>query len=217
MYHPHVREARLRGIPSMGSGVIYPVARESFLVDNFELPKHWKKCYGLDVGWNFTAAVWIAVNPDNGIAYVYDEHKMSETEPLGHASLIRTRGLWIPGVIDSAANGRSQDGGESLMTQYRTLGLTVQNADKSVEAGIYQVWTALKSGNLKIFRTCAATLKEIDNYHRDEKGKIVKKDDHLMDALRYCMMSGLQLAKQNPGDYGHGTMRPGVDRRFTYQ
>lgn len=197
-YHPHVRDARLRGVPSMGSGAIYPIAKSEWVIPDFDIPKHWKKCYGLDVGFNWTAAVWLTINPDTGVAYLYSEHKMSQTEPVGHAEIIRSRGLWIPGVIDSAANGRGQDGGESLINQYTALGLEVSNANKSVEAGIYAVWTAMKSGFVKVFTSCQASIKELENYHRDEKGKIVKSNDHICDCFRYAMMSGLDIAKQEP-------------------
>ena len=32
-------------------------------------------------------------------------------------------------------------------------------------------------------------------YRRDEKGKIVKQNDHVLDATRYLVMSGLKVAQ----------------------
>jgi phage terminase large subunit-like protein len=212
-YHPHVRDARLRGIPSLGSGAIYPIPKADWVINDIEIPKHYKKIYGLDVGWNWTAAVWFAVNPDDGTAFVYSEHKMSETEPMGHAEVIRTRGLWIPGVIDSAANGRGQDGGETLIQQYRDLGLQVTNANKSVEAGIYAVWSALKAGQLKVFASCQKTINELENYHRDIKGKIVKVNDHICDALRYGLMS-IDTAKAQTPTQSAGRIDPRYINQF---
>jgi phage terminase large subunit-like protein len=211
-YHPHVREARLRGIPSLGSGAIYPIPRSEWVINDCEVPKHWKKMFGFDVGYNWTAACWFAINPDDGVAWLYSEHKMSETEPLGHAEVIRTRGMWIPGAIDSAANGRGQDGGEALINQYLALGLNVQNAIKSVEAGIYAVWSGLKSGHIKVFASCQKTIQELENYRRDEKGKIVKENDHLCDALRYAIMTKEIAKTQVPlGSRGQ------VDQRYQNQ
>lgn len=212
LYHPHVREARLRGIPSLGAGAIYPIPKSEWVINDIEIPKHYKKIYGLDVGWNWTAAVFMAINPEDGTVIVYSEHKMSETEPTGHAEVIRSRGLWIPGAIDSAANGRGQDGGEALINQYRALGLNVNNAIKSVEAGIYAVWTGLKSGHIKVFASCQKTILEMENYRRDEKGKIVKKEDHLCDALRYAYMTR-ELAKQQIPPTNGGM----IDQRFRNQ
>lgn len=213
-YHPHVREARLNGVPSLGSGAIYPIPRVEWVVADYEIPKHYKKVYGLDVGWNWTAAVWFAINPDDGTAVLYSEHKLAETEPMGHAEVIRTRGLWIPGAIDSAANGRGQDGGEALIAQYRALGLNVNNAIKSVEAGIYAVWSALKAGQIKVFASCQRTIQEIENYHRDENGKIVKENDHIVDALRYGWMTR-ELAKQEmPPNASLGRIDPRYANQF---
>jgi hypothetical protein len=35
-------------------------------------------------------------------------------------------------------------------------------------------------------------------YRRDEKGNIVKKADHLMDAMRYFVVSGRDIARTKP-------------------
>jgi hypothetical protein len=62
----------------------------------------------------------------------------------------------------------------------------------------------LRSGELKIFNTpeMYPLLREMRKYHRDEKGKVRKKDDHLCDAMRYLIMSGIKRArsKERMGD-----------------
>ena len=40
-YPLHEREARTMGIPSLGSGRVFPVSEESILVDSFTIPKDW--------------------------------------------------------------------------------------------------------------------------------------------------------------------------------
>ena len=55
---PHMREARTKGIPMLGSGAIYPLPESLITCDPFEIPSYWPKAYGMDVGWNRTAAVW---------------------------------------------------------------------------------------------------------------------------------------------------------------
>jgi hypothetical protein len=42
---------------------------------------------------------------------------------------------------------------------------------------------------------------EIRLYRRDEKGKIVKDRDHLMDCTRYLIMSGMERAMTEPVDH----------------
>jgi len=61
----------------------------------------------------------------------------------------------------------------------------------------------MATGRLKIFKTLQNTLAEYRIYRRDEKGRIVKDNDHLMDSLRYLVMSMIEISTTIPysGDY----------------
>lgn len=197
-YPAFQRDARSKGIPQLGSGAIYPIPESEILVDPFEIPKHWPRVYALDVGWNRTAALWGAVNRDEGVVYLTGEHYRGQAEPSVHAAAIRAKGDWIPGVIDPAARGRSQTDGEQLLKLYRDLGLTLHEADNTREAGIHEVYERLSTGRLKVFRTLQSWLQEYRLYRRDEKGQIVKVNDHLMDDTRYLIVTGLTYARTKP-------------------
>jgi len=192
------RDARMKGIPQLGSGAIYPIAEADLIVDDFELPVHWPRAYGMDVGWKRTAVTWGALDRDTDTLYLYSEHYRGEGEPPVHVAAINSRGPWIKGVIDPAANGRSQHDGQQLIERYRLLGLDIENADNSVEAGIFEVFERMTTGRLKVFRSLSNWRSEFRLYRRDEKGKIVKADDHLMDATRYLVKSGLMRAATRP-------------------
>jgi len=88
--------------------------------------------------------------------------------------------------------------GKKLIQAYSDLGLNIVVAFNGVESGIYEVWSRLSSGRLKVFRSCQNWLKEFRLYRRDEKGQIVKQNDHLMDATRYGVMSGPEHAITKP-------------------
>lgn len=184
---PYLRDARSKGIPAMGSGNIYPIAVEDILVAPFSIPDHFKRVYGLDVGWKRTAVVWIAVDPNSDTAYVYDEYYVGEKEPAVHAEAIKTRGNWIQGVVDPASRGRSQIDGQQLIRMYKDLGLKIRPANNSVDSGIANVWNRLSAGKLKVFSHLHNFAKEYMLYRRDIRGNIVKEDDHLMDATRYAV------------------------------
>lgn len=191
---PHLREARRLGMPAMGSGNVYPISLESILVEPFHIPDYFKKLFALDVGWNRTAALWAAIDPQTDTVYIYDEHYLGEEAPPIHAAAIRNRGTWIPGVIDPASRGRSQVDGKQLRQQYKDLGLNLHDAINNVDAGIQATWQRMTTGNLKVFNTLPNFAKEFVLYRRDEKGRIIKENDHLMDCLRY-IQNNLQRAK----------------------
>lgn len=195
---PHQRDARTKGVPALGSGAIYPVPESEIICDPFAIPAHWPRSYGMDVGWNKTAAVWSAIDRSVDVVYLYAEYYRGQVEPSMHATAIKARGEWIPGVIDPASRGRSQKDGEQLLAIYQELGLHLDLADNGVEAGIYAFWERLSTGRLKIFSTLQNFRAEYRLYRRDEKGAVVKKFDHLMDAGRYDIMSGLSRACCQP-------------------
>jgi hypothetical protein len=192
---PFLRDARSKGTPSLGAGAIYPISEDEISVPYFDIPVYWPRCFGLDVGWNRTAALWAAWDPATGVCYLYAEHYRGIAEPAVHAAAVKARGDWMTGVVDPASRGSSQRDGEKLIDLYRQLGLRLVMADNAVDAGIYDTWAALSTGRLKVMSHLLNFFNEYRLYRRDENGKIVKKDDHLMDVMRYIVRSGRAVAK----------------------
>jgi hypothetical protein len=189
----HLRDARSKGIPSMGAGAIYPYTVKSIQVEPIRIPDHFRRGYALDDGWDVTAVLFGALDPDHDVLYVTSELYLKEKKPHEVAAMVGTRAHWpnspvglpnqMPGVGDAARKDRD---GQQIIQIYRDQGLTsLILADKPVEAGIHDVTMRLATGRLKIFSTCQNTLWEYQRYRRDEKGEVVKRDDHAMDCLRY--------------------------------
>ncbi len=195
---PFQRDSRTKGIPQLGAGAIYPVPESDIIVPDFVIPDHWPRGYALDVGWNRTAALWGAHDLESDIIYLYSEHYRGQAEPSVHAESIRGRGKWIPGCIDPAARGRSQRDGEQLKQQYEDLGLDLMNANNAKEAGIYAVWQRLSYGKMKVFSSLSNWKGEFRLYRRDDKGQVVKINDHLMDCMRYIVMTRSEYFKVKP-------------------
>lgn len=189
---------RSKGIPQLGAGAIYQVPESDVVVQPFAIPDHWPRAFGLDVGWRKSAAVWGALDRESGVIYLYNEYYRGQAEPSVHAQGIQAPGTWIPGVIDPAAQGRSQVDGQQLITMYRQLGLDLQPAVNAVESGLYQCWQLMSSGKLKVFASLGNWLSEFRMYQRNERGEIVKERDHLMDAMRYLIVSGMRRATVKP-------------------
>lgn len=201
---PHLRDARSKGDPFMGAGVVYPVPLSDIEVKPFAIPQHWPRAYALDVGWNRTACLWGAKNPDDDVLYLYAEHYRGKELPVVHAAAIKARGEWIKGAIDPAARGRAQADGNQLMANYKAEGLRIIPAENAVEAGLYDVWQMLVLGRLRVFSVLGNFRNEYRIYRRDENGKIIKENDHLMDAMRYLIatwprIASIQAPKRLPG------------------
>lgn len=197
-YPPHERDARSKGRPSLGAGAIYPVEENDITCDVFEIPEHYVRAYGLDVGWNRTAAIFGAKDLETGIIYLYAEYYRGQAEPVVHTEAIKGFGEWIPGVVDPAANGRGQKDGSKLFEEYCDAGLDLSLAVNALEAGLLKCYRMMTQGQLKIFKSCTNTLEEYRLYRRDKDGKVKKERDHLMDAMRYLIMSGIEEMKPSP-------------------
>lgn len=209
---PHQLKARRDGTPSLGAGAIYPIDPADITVKPFLIPKHWAKGYGMDVGWNRTAVIWGAWDRDEDVVYLYSEHYMGAEKPAVHASAIKGRGEWILGTIDPASKGRAQKDGERLIEAYLDQGLNIIPADNAVEAGIYEMLSRLSTGRLKVFANLSNWFSEFALYRRDENGKVVKENDHIMDATRYLIMMLIEIMTTPP--INNESERKGGDWRF---
>ena len=152
----------------------------------------------------FRSALFAAHDRDNDVLYLYAEYAVSERTPQRHANELLKFGVnWMPGVYDPAGRNSQQADGKTLVGLYREAGLrNLSPANNSKEEGILKVLQRMQTGQLKIFNTLVKTRSELRKYARDEDGIPNKKDDHLMDAMRYIIMSGLGIA------------RPEVERPF---
>lgn len=204
---PHEREARAKGVPSLGAGKIYTTPEEDLLVDPFEIPDYWPRAYGFDADWNNTAAIWGAWDRESDTVYLYSEYFAQQAQPATNVAAINARGDWIIGAMDPATNGKiNPKDGSRLSDEYRKLGLNLVDADNAVEAGIFACHQRMVSGGLKVFRGVLPNwLREYRTYRRAErtnelrtKVEIVKKNDHCMDATRYLVMTGMVHARTAP-------------------
>jgi len=198
---PHERDARSKGLPVLGRGKIYPVDVETVLCDPFEIPRYWPRAYGFDADWNHTAAIWGAWDREADIVYLYSEYYAGQKPPAVHAAGVKLRGEWIPGAMDPSTHGKiNQSDGKVLSEEYFSLGLSLENADNTVEAGLFACYQRMETGGLRVFRTLQNWQAEIGIYRRDDKGKVIKENDHIMDAMRYLIMTGMAIAVVEPAE-----------------
>lgn len=186
---PNERDARSKGIPSIGSGRIYPLSEEDVCVAPFKIPDYYARAYGLDFGWNNTAALWAAQDPTTNVIYLYAEYKRGKLADYQHVHAIQQKGDWMVGAADPSGGGRRDDG-RMRIDHYRSLGLNLQPGFNAIVPGIGQVYTMLDTGALKVFSNMEKFLSEFRVYRYDVKdpNKVARnQDDHLLDCLRYLV------------------------------
>lgn len=213
-YPAHEREARAKGIPTLGSGRIFPVPEEDITVEAKAIPPHWPRIGGIDFGWDHpTAAVELAWDRDADVVYVTKAYRKREATPIFHAAALKPWGA-IPWAWPHDGLQHDKGSGEQLAKQYRDQGLsllqeraTFQDGTNGVEAGLFEMLDRMQTGRWKVFKHLTEWFDEFRLYHRED-GKVVKEMDDLMSASRYAMMMlrfarTLETERAKPRDYSH--------------
>lgn len=99
----------------------------------------------------------------------------------------------------------------SMKEEMRRKGFHVVDANNDVWNGINKMTSEMSEGNLFVMNTCKNLIKEIENYVWDTKKSEqgddapLKKADHAVDCLRYCIFShkitNIQSFSHNPIQY----------------
>jgi len=113
----------------------------------------------------------------------------------------------------------------SFKLELRRRGLHIVDADNDVFSGLTEMTSSMAKGSLFVMESCPYLIKEIQSYVWDskasEKGfdEPMKKDDHCIDAARYCFYTHKVAPYQpfalthDPNAYAQGRFNPGK-RKF---
>lgn len=195
-YPAHERDARALGIPTLGSGRVFPIVEDTIKETAIPIPAHWPRICGMDFGWDHpTAAVWIAWDRDTDTIHIYDCYRVKEATPAIHSLAIKAKGEWIPVAWPHDGLQHDKGSGEQLAEQYRKYGVKMlkeratfeKDGGNGVEAGIMDMLDRMQTGRFKVARHLNDWLEEFRMYHRKD-GKLVKTDEDLMSATRYAIM-----------------------------
>lgn len=194
-YPAHEREARAKGIPTLGSGRVFPVPEEMIKIPAFAIPDHWAQIGGLDFGWDHpTAGVRLAWDRDADIIHVVNSYGAKEQTPVFHAASLKPWGEWLPWAWPHDGLQHDKGSGEALAEQYRAQGLnmlwekaTFDDGGNGVEAGVQDMLDRMLTGRWKVFSHLEDWFSEFRLYHRKD-GQIVKLNDDRISASRYALM-----------------------------
>jgi phage terminase large subunit-like protein len=223
-YQSYEREARLKGVPMLGSGRVFPVTEAAILEEPIEEPPQWwPRLIGLDFGWDHpTAAVLVAferLDRDHTCLHLLREYQQSEQTPVIHAAAIKAWGAErIPVAWPQDAYQKDKQSGVSTADAYRKQGLNMLPEHATFEAGGYgresgvtELLMRMQTGRLKVSRLCNLWLDQFRTYHRKD-GEIVRLKDDLLDATRYALMMARYAACITPVRYSleYGATDPGA-------
>lgn len=216
-YPEHEREARAKGIPTMGSGRVFPIPEEDIRTPPRSIPAHWAQINGLDFGWDHPfGAVNLAWDRDYDRIYVTRCYRKEKATPIIHAAAIKPWGEWIPCAWPHDGYQHDKGSGAQLADQYRSQGLNMLDVHAThaeggfgTEAGVMEMLDRMQTDRFKVFADQEQWFEEYRLYHRVD-GKIVKLRDDLMSATRIGVMM-LREAATAPAQNIRGR-RPNLGR-----
>ena len=184
-------------------GMVYPQIGDS-IVDPFIIPGNWKRMFGVDFGLRDpTVMLAAAIDPDEGVLYIYDEHYQNEKPVSYHAGKMKEILARVPAglihgqvVADPSGDKKSGMSMRSYFNHYAEYGLFFKPGANQIEAGIMKVYTYFSLKKLRIMSNCVNTINEARSYKYREDSvddtknrgeKPVDANNHAMDALRYII------------------------------
>lgn len=195
-YPTHQREMRSKGTPMLGHGRIYDLSEDFITCDAFEVPKHFYVVNGMDFGWDHPQAhIQLCWDRDMDIFYVTKAIKMRQTSPDNAWGAVKKWADGVPTAWPLDGLQTEKGSGKQQMEYYSEAGFkmlderaTWEDGSNGVEAGLYEIRDLMSKGQFKVFAGLRDALDELSQYHRDERGKIVKTRDDIWDAIRYAYM-----------------------------
>lgn len=207
------------------TGLVYKLfERDTHVIEPFEIPEGWSIYRGIDFGsTNPTACVWVAVDGD-GNHFIIDEHYESGRTIDYHAGVINSA-KYSPRVTRTYGDPAGKQWMDEFQTRGVYISpAEAGNGARNVQLGIEKIQEKLKkhpghsvirlglggdeggSPKMFVFNNCLNTIREFEAYRWRQKSTTRAQDlnepdvpekanDHLMDALRYMVMSAKPKTK----------------------
>lgn len=215
------RDTRTKGMPMMGTGMVYPIDDDDISCDPFPIPKHFRRIVGIDFGIDHPgAAAWIAYDADTDIVYVTDCYKERGWTALQHAHRIKQAGAWIPVAWPHDGMVRDKGGGMALKDQYANHGCNMlaisacyddyKLGGQPREPATIDILERMQTGRFKVMRTLSKWFDEKRMLHR-KKMQIVSERDDIESATRYAVM---MLRYAISGGEAHTSRPDVVEQRY---
>lgn len=196
MYPEWQRDMRTKGLPLLGTGLIFDFGDEDIKCQPFPCPDHYWVINGMDFGWDHPQAhVQLWIDPESDVIYVAQAWKQSKTTPITAWGTVKAWAQHVPTAWPSDGLQSEKSSGEQQKAAYVDAGwqmlpehATWPAGGVGVEAGLVEMYERMTTGRFKVFAHLSGWFDEKMSYHRDELGRIVKINDDLLSATRYAYM-----------------------------
>lgn len=207
-YPAHQRDMRTKGEPMLGHGRIYDIADEFITCEPFPIPDHWFIINGMDFGWDHPQGhIQLVEDRDAGAFYITKSYKASKVSAHDAWGAVKSwsQGVPVAWPHDGLQHEKGRDDAVQQKVHYQNAGFKMlpdmatwpevsdgkggmKTGGNSVENGLYEIGDLMRKGLFKIFAGQPDVMDEARQYHRDEKGKVVKVRDDLLDSIRIAYM-----------------------------
>ena len=184
-------------------GLVYPGAATCF-VEDFEIPKHWKRIVAHDYGLNDDSVfLFGAVDETENRLVIYKELRTTQKNIEELAALyfegvrdIPSGGLICPPIIDPKSGPKRDYELKTLADHYLDYGIAFMPGAVNVDARIFRLNTYIESGKLIIFNSCKKLKEELTEYKFIAKAGMMNgwcnkpedKNNHGINALEWITM-----------------------------
>jgi PBSX family phage terminase large subunit len=183
-------ERRYMGLFRKREGLVYSCFSEQNIVEPFEIPDRWTRFVGMDFGFNAPFVASFIARDFEKNYYIYKEYFKTQMSLSEHKEFL-SENINKESTILYPDPSRPDSIRELTLSGYRCYPV-----DNKIEDGIDRMIELLKSGRLKIFKTCPELIDEFTSYHYPEKkdNKAIKElpvdlYNDGMDATRYVIFN----------------------------
>lgn len=185
------------------AGLVYPNALQH-IVDDYEIPKHWKRIVAYDYGLSDDSVyLFGAIDEEHGHVVIYDEivtnnKNIEELSKLYFEGIadIPSGGMVCAPIIDPRSASQRDYNKKTLADHFLDYNIAFIPGAVNKDARVYRTNTYIELGYLKIMRRCKYLINQLREYKfktdgTDEQSftdKPVDKNDHAIVCLEWILM-----------------------------
>lgn len=193
----------LYGSFQYAAGLVYPNALQH-VVDDFEIPKHWKRVVAYDYGLSDDSVFLLgAIDEENGLVYIYDEVVTNNKNIAELARIyfeatkdIPAGGMVTAPIIDPKSGSKRDYDKKTLADHFLDYNIAFKPGAINKDARVYRTNTYIELGYLRIMRRCRYLIDQLREYKfktdgADEQSftnKPEDKNDHAIVCLEWILM-----------------------------